>query len=115
MYSYNFTSVPLAYFENAVGRLLVHPLGQSIAIEYYDGPRRATELHTFLMQADNLLAHWGWDKLRPGCATMPDFTTEEIQEVCAHWRTEISERPALVHGALLLPHKVFASLSRQTS
>ncbi|MFD1874576.1 hypothetical protein [Hymenobacter bucti] len=71
-------------------------------------------MHTFLVQADHLLAQWGWDKLLAARVTMPDFTVEEIKEVCAHWHTEVSQGPALVHGALLLPHKVFASLSRQT-
>lgn len=115
MYSSTSTPTAPAYFENTIGRLVVHPADHSIAIEYHNGPRRAAELHTFLVQADHLLAHWGWDKLLTARATMPDFTVEEITEVCAHWRTEASQRPALVHGALLLPHKVFASLSHQAS
>ena len=62
-----------------------------------------------------MIAHWGWDKLRAARATMPDFPAEELQDVRIHWEKEGSRRPALLHGSLLLPHKVFASLSRQTS
>jgi hypothetical protein len=115
VYSSTSTPTTAAYFENAIGRLSVHPQEHYIAIEYHNGPRRAAELHSFLTQADHLLARWGWDKLQTARATMSDFTAQELEEVCAHWRTEVSQRPALVHGSLLLPHKVFVSLSRQTS
>jgi hypothetical protein len=115
LYSHTSTASTPVFFENTIGRLSVHPLGHYIGIEYHNVTRRAAELHTFLVQADQLLAQWGWDKLLTPQITMLDFTAEELQDMCAHWEREGSQRPALLHGSLLLPHKVFVSLSRQTS
>jgi hypothetical protein len=102
------------YFENAIGRLVVHPPHQHITIAYYQGPRAAADLQAFLIQAGNLLTYLGWDKLLATQVAMPDFTSEEIKQVCAYWRTTRPQHPALLQGVLLLPHEVFISLSHVT-
>ncbi len=99
------------YFENAVGRLLAHPAGHYIAVEYHHGPRQLHELQAFLTHAGELIARWGWDKLLSPQATMPAFTSEEIAWLGAYWRTKSPQRTHLLYGALLLPHEVFAHLS----
>jgi hypothetical protein len=112
-------SIPMptgyAHFENAIGRLSVNPFDHHIAIEYHQGPRHAVELQAFLTQAGNLLVRWGWEKLLNTQVAMADFTPEELEEVCAYWRSKVAQHPAILHGALLLPHKVFARLSWQAT
>lgn len=109
----NSTSVPPTHihFENPIGRLLVHPSGHYIAIEYRLGPRSPKELQAFLIQAGDMLARWGWDKLLTTQVTMPDFTPEEIEGVSTYWRLNASRHSGILYGALLLPHAVFARLS----
>lgn len=111
--SSNSTSLPAThiYFENTVGRLLVHPAGHYTAIEYCAGPRQPKELHTFLIEAGNMLARWGWDKLLATNVMMPDFTPEETEGLRTYWRTNASQHPGRLYGALLLPHAVFSYLS----
>jgi hypothetical protein len=98
-------------FENSIGRLLVHPSGHYIAIEYHPGPRQPSELQAFLMQAGKVLFEWGWDKLLTAHLSMPDFAQEEIEDIKAYWRTNPLQCRGLLYGALLLPHAVFAQLS----
>lgn len=93
----------------------MHPSGLYLAIEYYTGPRMPTELQAFLLQAGYMLSRWGWDKLLTAHLSMPDFTPEEIEEIKAYWRANVSQSPSLLYGALLLPHKVFAQLSWSAS
>ena len=109
------TSTSHLHFENTIGRVLVHPAGHYIAIEYHAGFRQPSELQTFLTQAGNVLSYWGWDKLLTTCLAMPNFTWEEIEELSTYWRTSVPQRPGILHGALLLPHAVFARLSWQGS
>jgi hypothetical protein len=104
--------LPLAvYFENAIGRLSVQAVDQHIVIAYHPGHRQAAALHTFLIQAGQLLLDWGWNKLLATQVVMRDFSGEETAEVCAYWRTMVPRHPALLHGALLLPHHVVSCLS----
>ena len=98
------------YFENPAGRLLEHSVGDYIVVEYGTGPRQLTELQAFLTQAGQLLARRGWDKLRCSQGLMSAFTPEETEWV-THWFTKGTQRKAMLYGALLLPHEVFAHLS----
>jgi hypothetical protein len=99
------------YFENPVGRLLEHPAGHYIAVEYRTGPRQLSELQDFLMQAGQLLARRGWDKLLSHQGLMGAFTPEEVEWVTSYWHTNTQHQNAMLYGALLLPHEVFAHLS----
>jgi len=99
------------YFENAVGRLLEHPAGQYISVEYRTGPRQLGELQAFLSQAGQLLAHRGWDKLLCHYGIMTPFTPEELAWITEYWRTKAQQHTGMFYGALLLPHEVFAQLS----
>ena len=101
-------------FENAIGRILVHPSGLFIAIEYHTGPRQPSELQDFLAKAGNTLSRWGWDKLLTAHLPMPEFTVEEIERIGAYWHANVPQHPGLLHGALLLPHAVFTRLSSNT-
>ncbi|RZJ58297.1 MAG: hypothetical protein EOO55_01155 [Hymenobacter sp.] len=105
------TSSSHIYFENSVGRLLEHPAGQYIAVEYHDGPRQLSELQAFLTHAGLLLARRGWDKLLGQQGIMGAFTPEETEWASQHWRTKTPQPLALLYGALLLPHEVFLHLS----
>jgi hypothetical protein len=111
MNNYTIAQGSCLHFENAVGRILVHPSGLFIAIEYHTGPRQPSELQTFLIQAGNILSRWGWDKLLTAHIPMPEFTSEEIEHISVHWRANLPQHPSLLHGALLLPHAVFTRLS----
>jgi hypothetical protein len=112
-----FTSIPFSselsytYFENSLGRLLEHPAGHYIAIEYYPGPRIFSELVDFLTHAGQLLAHWGWDKLLGYQGLMAPFTSEETELVATLWGSQATYSVALLYGAQLLPQEVFARLS----
>lgn len=99
------------YFENPVGRLLEHPAGHYISVEYHDGPRQLSELQAFLTHAGLLLARCGWDKLLGQQGLMGAFTPEEIEWAAGYWRTKTAQPIALLYGALLLPHEVFLHLS----
>lgn len=99
------------YFENPVGRLLEHPTERYIAVEYHVGPRHPTDLQDFLLHAGQLLARWGWDKLLGYQGLMDSFTPEEMDGVVAQWSTRAPHSLALLYGAQLLPHEVFARLS----
>jgi hypothetical protein len=109
----NYTTTPGSHlhFENAVGRILVHPSGLYIAIEYHTGPRQPSELQAFLLQAGNMLSRWGWDKLLTAHLSMPDFTPEEVERIRVYWHANVPQHPGLLYGALLLPHAVFTRLS----
>ncbi len=103
------------HFENAVGRQLVHPAGHYVAIEYNTGPRQASEVHAFLLEAGNLLIRWGWDKVMTVYRPMPDFTLEEVEHLCAYWHANVPKQHTILFGALLLPHAVFDCLSWKVS
>jgi hypothetical protein len=98
------------YFENAVGRLLEHPVEQYISVEYYTGPRQLDELQSFLNQAGQLLAQRGWDKLRSNKGMMAAFTAEELAWIIEYWSKK-TYLPTDLYAAMLLPHDVFARLS----
>ncbi|MGI4735794.1 MAG: hypothetical protein ACRYG7_11505 [Janthinobacterium lividum] len=98
-------------FENSVGRLLEHPAGHYIAVEYCNGPRQLSDLQAFLMHAGQLLARCGWDKLLGQSGLMAAFTPEETEWVTTHWRNKKQYHTDMLYGALLLPHEVFAHLS----
>ncbi|TVT43746.1 hypothetical protein FNT36_06575 [Hymenobacter setariae] len=109
---FNTTAVtPHTYFENSVGRLLEHPAGHYISVEYRTGPRKLSELQAFLSHAGQLLARRGWDKLLSHQGLMTPFTPEEIEWITGFWRTKAQQRTDMLYGALLLPHDVFARLS----
>jgi hypothetical protein len=76
------------YFENAVGRLLEHPVELYISVEYHAGPRQLGELQSFLNQAGQLLAQRGWDKLRSDKGMMAAFTAEELAWIIEYWSTD---------------------------
>jgi hypothetical protein len=99
------------HFENAVGRVIAHPQGHYVAIEYYAGPRQPSELQTFLVEAGSVLLRWGWNSLLTTHLSMPSFTQEEIEEIRNYWQLNAPQRPGILYGALLLPHSVFARLS----
>lgn len=103
------------YFENSVGRLLEHPADHYIVVEYRVGPRQLSELQDFLTHAGQLLAHRGWDKLLSHQGLMSTFTPEEVEWVTGYWRTKEQHQTAMLYGALLLPHEVFALLSWRSS
>lgn len=103
--------LPYTYFENSLGRLLEHPAGHYITIEFRSGPRQLLELADFLTHAGQLLARWGWDKLLGHQGLMASFTFEETEWLAAYWCGQASYSVALLYGAQLLPHEVFARLS----
>lgn len=111
MLSPNNPASPYTYFENPVGRLLEHPAGEYISVEYYHGPRQLSELQAFLAHAGQLLARWGWDKLLSPQGLMATLTLEEVEWISKFWRTKTQQRTDMLYGALLLPHDVFAHLS----
>lgn len=94
-----------------MGRLLEHPAGHYISVEYHAGPRQLSELQAFLSHAGQLLARRGWDKLRGQEGLMASFTPEEIEWITGYWRTKAQQRTDMLYGALLLPHEVFARMS----
>jgi len=111
---FNTTTLPPSHicFENPVGRLLEHPTGLYIAIELAAGPRQFSELWTFITQAGQLLARWGWDTLLTyNRQTIVNLTAEETSLLITHWQQQTSHSLALLYGAQLLPHEVFARLS----
>jgi hypothetical protein len=98
------------YFENAVGRLLEHPVEQYILVEYRTGPRKLSELQAFLNHAGQILAQRGWDNVQRHEGMMAACTPEEIAWITEYWNTKTHCRTDL-YGAMLLPHDVFAQLS----
>lgn len=110
---YMIHSLPIGlhtYFENAVGRLLEHPVERYITVEYHTGPRQLGELQSFLNHAGQLLAQRGWDQLRSDTSMMAAFTAEELVWIIDYWSTK-THRPTDLYSAMLLPHDVFARLS----
>jgi hypothetical protein len=105
------STVLYTYFENSVGRLLEHPMGKYISVEYNEGPRKPSELQAFLTEAGQFLAARGWDKLLGDQTLMAPFTPEETEWITEHWHSKKSKRTDLLYGAMLLPHDVFAQLS----
>jgi hypothetical protein len=98
------------YFENAVGRLLEHPVEQYVLVEYRTGPRQLSELQAFLNHAGYLLAQRGWDSVQRHEGMMAAFTPEEIAWITEYWYTK-THLPTDLYGAMLLPHDIFALLS----
>ncbi|QKG57375.1 hypothetical protein GKZ68_12550 [Hymenobacter sp. BRD128] len=94
------------YFQNAVARLLEHPHGYAV-VEYQPGPRRLSDLQGLLAQLGNLLTQRGWHRVLGDQRRMQPFTPEESEWIRAHWLT----RGTTFHGAVLLPHDVFARLA----
>ncbi|RZJ58396.1 MAG: hypothetical protein EOO55_00810 [Hymenobacter sp.] len=109
----NATTLPIShtFFQNAVGRLIAHPAGHYVVVEYNQGPRQLSELQAFLLHAGQLLGRWGWDKLLGPHGLMEAFTPEETEWITTYWRTKSHQHTDMLYGALLLPHEVFASLS----
>jgi hypothetical protein len=101
------------YFENAVGRLSVHPVGLYTKLEYANGPRHFHELLAFLTQAGQLLARWGWDTLLSSGqpVTVPAITAAESDLLVSYWQTQAPHSLELLYAAQLLPHTVFVRLS----
>ena len=111
MFSSTSSQVSHSYFKNAVGHLFAHPLGHYIAVEYYPGPRQPADLLAFLSQAGQLLARWGWDKLTGQQGEMAPLTPVEVEWLTTFWCSQAPQHSAILYGALLLPHDVFAGLS----
>lgn len=111
MFSPVAASASHTYFENSVGRLLEHPAGHYIVVEYNSGPRQLSDIQPFLAHAGQLLARWGWDKLLGQQGLMTAFTPEETEWAAMYWRTQTPQPLALLYGAQLLPHNVFSHLS----
>jgi hypothetical protein len=80
-------------------------------VEYHAGPRHLSDLQDFLLHAGQLVARWGWDKLLGYQDLMQSFTPEEMDSVVAQWNNWAPHSMALLYGAQLLPHEVFARLS----
>jgi hypothetical protein len=94
------------YFQNAVARLLEHPHGYAV-VEYRPGPRLLTDLQGLLAQLARLLTQRRWNRVLADQRHMDPFTPEESEWVRAQWLT----RGTTFHGAILLPHNVFARLA----
>ncbi|MDO7887450.1 hypothetical protein [Hymenobacter cheonanensis] len=101
----NLPALPL-YFQNAVARLLEHPHGY-VVVEYQAGPRQLADLQGLLGELAQLLARRGWNRVLADQRLMQPFTPEESEWIRAHWLT----RSSTFHGAVLLPHDVFARLA----
>jgi hypothetical protein len=102
------------YFENAVGRLLEHPVEQYVLVEYRTGPRQLSELQAFLNQAGQLLAQRGWDNVQRHEGMMAAFTPAELAWITEYWSSK-THRPTDLYSAMLLPHDIFAQLSWKAS
>jgi hypothetical protein len=94
------------YFQNAVARVLEHPHGYAV-VEYQPGPRQLSDLQGVLAQLARLLTQRRWNRVLADQRHMQPFTPEESEWIRAHWLT----RGTTFHGALLLPHNVFARLT----
>ena len=94
------------YFQNAVARVLEHPRGYAV-VEYRPGPRQLVDLQGLLAQLGHLLAQRRWNRVLADQRHMQPYTPEESDWIRAHWLT----RGATFHGAVLLPHDVFARLT----
>lgn len=100
------TPVLSLYFQNAAGRLLEHPHGCAV-VEYQPGPRQLPALQELLGQVASLLTQRRWRKVLADQRLMQPFTPEESEWIRANWLT----RGITFHGAILLPHNVFARLA----
>jgi len=96
----------LLYFQNSVGRLLEHPHGYAV-VAYQPGPRLLTDLQGLLAQLARLLAQRRWHRVLADQRLMQPYTPEESEWIRANWLT----RGTTFHGAVLLPHDVFARLA----
>ena len=94
------------YFQNAVASLLEHPHGYAV-VEYQPGPRSLPDLQGMLAQLAQLLSQRRWNRVLVDQRHMQLFTAEESEWIRAHWLT----RGTQFHGAILLPHEVFARLA----
>lgn len=94
------------YFQNAVARLLEHPHGYAV-VEYQPGPRRLTDLQGLLAQLAQLLTERRWHRVLADQRLMQPYTAEESEWIRTHWL----RRGTTFHGAILLPHDVFARLT----
>jgi hypothetical protein len=96
----------LLYFQNPVGRLLEHPQGYAL-VEYLPGPRQLSDLQGLLAQLERLLTQRRWTKVLADQRLMQPYTPEESDWIRNNWLT----RGVAYHGAVLLPHDVFARLA----
>jgi len=96
----------LLYFQNSVGRLLEHPHGYAV-VTYQPGPRALSDLQGLLAQLGRLLAQRRWNRVLADQRLMQPYTPEESEWIRANWLTH----GATFHGAVLLPHDVFARLA----
>jgi hypothetical protein len=94
------------FFQNAVARLLEHPHGYAV-VEYQSGPRQLPDLQHLLAQLAQLLMLRRWNRVLADQRHMQPFTPEESEWIRASWLT----RGTQFHGAILLPHDVFARLA----
>jgi hypothetical protein len=94
------------YFQNAVARLLEHPHGYAV-VEYQPGPRQLADLQGLLAQLERLLGQRRWNRVLGDQRHMQPFTPEESEWIRTYWLT----RGTAFHGAVLLPHNVFARLA----
>lgn len=111
MFTTSPSNVSHAYFKNAVGELLAHPMGHYITVEYYTGPRQPADLLAFVAQAGQMLARWGWDKLSSERGQMPALSSVEEDWLVAFWHSQPQSYTTVLYGVLLLPHDLFARLS----
>ncbi|GAA4508388.1 hypothetical protein GCM10023172_40400 [Hymenobacter ginsengisoli] len=96
----------LVYFQNAVARLLEHPHGYAV-VEYQPGPRQLPDLQGLLAQLAQLLTQRRWNRVLADQRNMQPYSPEESDWIRDHWLT----RGTTFHGAVLLPHDVFARLT----
>lgn len=94
------------YYENAIGRLLEHPRGYAV-VEYQPGARQPGELELLLRQLAQLLTRRRLGKVLIDQRQMLPFTPAESEWLSTHWL----RRSETFHGAIVLPHDVFARLA----
>ncbi len=94
------------HYENAIGRLLEHPHGYAV-VEYHAGPRQLRELQALLAQLARLLTRRRWNRVLIDQRQLRPFTPAESEWLRTHWL----RRPESFHGAIVLPHDVFARLA----
>jgi len=89
-----------------VARLLEHPHGYAV-VEYHPGPRQLTDLQGLLAQLGRLLERRRWNRVLADQRYMQPYTSQESEWIRANWLM----RGTTFHGAVLLPHNVFARLA----
>jgi hypothetical protein len=96
----------LVYFQNAVASVLENPHGYAV-VAYKPGPRRLSDLQGLLAQLARLLTERHWNRVLADQRHMQPFTPEESEWLRTSWL----KRATAFHGAVLLPHDVFARLT----